>query len=416
MPWHSSPAAEDAATRGKLADATHPKSGSKIFGDEGKKFDGDGIPLEDTNMAGVGGEEDKANRKKAAGGEAAWQEEGVGKSEGIWIWRIEAFKVIAWPREKYGQFHEGDSYILLQSEFEFDKETGEKKEKLQHDIHFWLGKKTSTDEKGTAAYKTVELDDYFDGEPIQHRETQGNESGDFLSYFPGGVSYLPGGVDSGFKVVQSDIFLTKLWQVRRAKKSIIVEEEAPSINIVNHRDSWILQVERTIYVWDGENSSPFVRNAANNKAEKMESESNGELTVSRDIGDEFWKALGGTLDQVTPADKVGEEVAADYGEGVIYNIQVSDDEARTLSVKEIARGDLDRKHLDTSGVMMVDTRTEIFLWLGKGCSNAEKANAFMTANNYLKMNGRNIDKTAITILKEGHDTKSKTWMEMFPLK
>lgn len=33
MPWHSSPAAEDAAGRGKLADSTHPKSGSKLFDD-----------------------------------------------------------------------------------------------------------------------------------------------------------------------------------------------------------------------------------------------------------------------------------------------------------------------------------------------------------------------------------------------
>merc|ERR1711976_155382 len=125
-------------------------------------------------------------------------------------------------------------------------------------------------------------------------------------------------------------------------------------------------------------------------------------------------ALGGTLEQVTPADKVGEEVAADFGEGVIYNIQVSDDEARTLTVKEVARGELDRKHLDSTGVMMVDTRTEIFLWLGKDCSKVEKGSAFLTASNYLKMNGRNVDKTAITILKEGHDKKSKTWMSMFP--
>jgi len=197
------------------------------------KFDGDGIPIEDTNMAGVGGEEDKANRKRAAGFEPAW--EGIGKEPGIWIFRIEQFKVVPWPKEKYGQFHEGDSYILLQTEFEIDPETGKPSEKLQHDIHFWLGKKTSTDEKGTAAYKTVELDDFFDGEPVQHREVQGNESADFLSYFPKGLTYLEGGVESGFKVVQSDIFLNRLWQVRRAKRAIIVEEEQCVRASLNHR-------------------------------------------------------------------------------------------------------------------------------------------------------------------------------------
>jgi len=39
MPWHSSPAAEEAATTGKLADPTHPKSGSKNFDDEAAKKD-----------------------------------------------------------------------------------------------------------------------------------------------------------------------------------------------------------------------------------------------------------------------------------------------------------------------------------------------------------------------------------------
>lgn len=32
-------------------------------------------------------------------------------------------------------------------------------EELSYDLHFWLGEETTQDEAGTAAYKTVELDD-----------------------------------------------------------------------------------------------------------------------------------------------------------------------------------------------------------------------------------------------------------------
>eukprot|EP01084_Bolivina_argentea_P218447 370713_1 len=110
-----------------------------------KKWDGDGVPLEHSNMAGVGGEEDKAQRKAVAATEPAW--EGIGLEVGLWIFRIEAFKVVPWPKEKYGQFHEGDSYILLKTTHDTD-ENGKPTDKIIKDIHFWLGKKTSTDEKG----------------------------------------------------------------------------------------------------------------------------------------------------------------------------------------------------------------------------------------------------------------------------
>lgn len=33
-------------------------------------------------------------------------------------------------------------------------------QELDHDVHFYIGKYSSQDEYGTAAYKTVELDTY----------------------------------------------------------------------------------------------------------------------------------------------------------------------------------------------------------------------------------------------------------------
>ena len=44
-------------------------------------------------------------------------------------------------------------------------------EPLEREIYFWLGQSSSTDERGTAAYKTVELDDYFDGSCGRTRES-----------------------------------------------------------------------------------------------------------------------------------------------------------------------------------------------------------------------------------------------------
>lgn len=374
-----------------------------------KKWDGDGVAIEDSNMAGVGGEEDKAARKAAAGTEPAW--EGVGQEPGLWIWRIESFKVVPWPKEKYGEFHEGDSYIILKADFEIG-EDGKPTEKIERDIHFWLGKKTSIDEKGTAAYKTVELDDFFDGEPVQHREVQGIESEMFLSYFEKDIKYLAGGVESGFKVTQQDVFTNRLYQVRRnAKKKIIIEEEAVELKSLNHRDAFIFDTGRTIYVWFGDDSSPFLKQAANAKAEKWEQERNGESKVSIEIDDDFWAGLGGK-GKITPSDQVGAEVEADFGEGVLYSVQV-DDTTRQLDIKEVGRKDLKRSMLDSTAVMMLDTRVEIFMWIGKEASKAEGRIAMSTAVNYLKMNNRNPDTTAIHIMKEGKGENNKVWKQTF---
>lgn len=92
------------------------------------------------------------------------------------------FEPVRYPAKDYGKFYTGDSYIILQ--------TNENKNKdLSWDVHFWLGSETSTDEAGAAAILTVQLDDLLNGDPVQHREVQDHESQMFLGYFKNGKSF-----------------------------------------------------------------------------------------------------------------------------------------------------------------------------------------------------------------------------------
>ena len=138
------------------------------------------VDWQDTNMSLFGSDIEKACKAAAAQGEPQWR--GAGTKVGVQIWRIEQFKVVAWPRQKYGSFHTGDSYIVLSTTL--DPEAAKLgSEKLCWDIHFWLGENTSLDEQGTAAYKTVELDDLMGGAPVQHRECMNYESEAFTALF-----------------------------------------------------------------------------------------------------------------------------------------------------------------------------------------------------------------------------------------
>jgi hypothetical protein len=118
-------------------------------------------------------------------------------------------------------------------------------------IHFWLGDETTQDEAGVAAYKTVELDDALGGGPAQYREVQGNESALFLSYFKdtGGVEYVPGGVASGFRKVEVDVFPTRLLHLK-GKRTVRLQEVPLSIASLNNQDVYILDAGFKIFVFN----------------------------------------------------------------------------------------------------------------------------------------------------------------------
>ena len=109
-----------------------------------------------------GSDLEKLIKAASANGEPQWV--GVGDSIALLVWRIEQFRVVPWPKSKYGKFHEGDSYIVCNT-----YKASPEAEKFSYDIHFWIGSYSTQDEYGTAAYKTVELDNILKGAAVQHR-------------------------------------------------------------------------------------------------------------------------------------------------------------------------------------------------------------------------------------------------------
>ena len=85
------------------------------------------------------------------------------------VFRIENFTPVPLDSQFFGEFYDGDSYIILIT-------TKDEKGKISREAHMWVGDKTTADESGTAAYKIVELDDYFDRHVTLVWNGQGHES------------------------------------------------------------------------------------------------------------------------------------------------------------------------------------------------------------------------------------------------
>lgn len=199
-----------------------------------------------TNLELFGSDLETKIKEASANCEPAWTGTNM-QYAGLHIWRVEKFKLVPVNVNTYGVFHEGDSYVLLSVYFDSNN-------MVRYNVHFWLGSKTTQDEMGTAAYKTVELDTYLHGKAVQYRECQGNESDLFRSYFPQGITYNVGGVDSGFHKVEEynyDNYVPLLYKVHENG----VVQLPLAVNSVTDDDVFVLDIGLTLYVYGGPTSS-----------------------------------------------------------------------------------------------------------------------------------------------------------------
>ncbi|NXH67291.1 CAPG protein, partial [Hydrobates tethys] len=104
------------------------------------------------------------------------------------------------------------------------------------------GRDSSRDEQGACALLSTQLNALLGERPVTHREVQGNESDVFMEYFPRGVTYQEGGVDSAFKPTRPGAgAVRKLYQVK-GKKNIRASERGLSWGSFNTGDCFILDL------------------------------------------------------------------------------------------------------------------------------------------------------------------------------
>ena len=314
--------------------------------------------------------------------------QGVGKEVGLTIWRIESLKPVRTEPETYGKFFSGDSYIVLNT---FKKKGTSSS--LLWDIHFWLGSDTSQDESGVAAYKTCELDSALGGFATQYRETQEFESTKFLALFRniGGVMYLNGGIDSGFRHVEGKQYPTRLLQLK-GKRNVRVKEVKVSRESLNLGDVFILDLGLMLYQWNGSGANRMEKAKGLQVCTRLRNDRGGNPAMQVLDGpdadcDSFWEQLGGK-GPIMSAEEGGSDAAEEKKatQGVrLFGVK-SDGEISMIPKGE--KGRLTRDMCQSNGSYLLDTGSNIYLWVGKECPKDVRKESMATASKYLETNDR----------------------------
>ncbi|CAL8074697.1 unnamed protein product [Calicophoron daubneyi] len=326
----------------------------------------------DTNLALIGSDEDKKFRKHIAEYEPAWKNVESINCPTLIVWRVKNFGLEPVATKDHGKFYNGDSYIVLKAE--------KKGNKLVYNIHFWIGRYSTQDEYGTAAYKTVELDALLLNAAIQHREVDGYESKMFSSYFTK-IEKLTGGYPSGFRNSEKGIFKPRLLVFHGVDNKHTVLTEVPfARKAVSSDDVFVLDLGIKAYQWNGNGANKDERYRASLYLQQLKSERLGRcqtFVVDESDGEGTAEFFSHLPDAALPRSKAEQGV----GRRAIYRLS---DETGKLKVTLMCEDRLDKSVLTQDDAYFIDTGKALFVYIGEKCSRNEKRNAFSYANAYLK--------------------------------
>jgi hypothetical protein len=148
---------------------------------------------------------------------------------------------------------------------------------------------------------------------------------------------------------------------------------------LNSGDAFVLVVPNTVYVWFGEGCSDGERETAQGIAELLEEDYNG--TGGRSIkvineGDEdetFWSYLGGQSDY--PKESFGGVIPQDPR---LFQCSTITGSFRVDEIHHYSQQDL----IDED-VMLLDTYSQVFLWIGSSATEEEKSKSLTFAQDYI---------------------------------
>ncbi|CAL4930935.1 unnamed protein product [Urochloa decumbens] len=300
--------------------------------------------------------------------------EGGGKLE---VWCINGNAKTALPKEELGKFYSGDCYVVL-----YTYHSGDKKEDFY--LTYWIGKHSIRNDQEMAFQIANTLWNSLKGRPVLGRIYQGKEPPQFVAIFQPMV-ILKGGISSGYKNFVEEKGLTD--ETYCAEGVALIRVSGTSVHnnktlqvdavpaSLSSTDCFILQSKNVMFAWIGNSSSFEQQQWAVKVAEFLKP---GVAVKHCKEGTEshvFWSAIGGKQSYTSKS------VALDIGirEPHLYTFSLRNGKLEVTEVFNFSQDDL-----LTEDTMVLDTHSEVFVWMGQSVDTKEKQKAFEIGQKYVE--------------------------------
>ena len=293
----------------------------------------------------------------------------------LYIWRIEKSSLKKWPKDSYGIFYEGDSFLVLKIENEKNIYA-----------HVWIGKSSSSDEISFVICKLMQLDNFLKNKCIIFYECQGKESKQFLSYFKIFL-YEKGGVEADLEAKKQKKLIMRLFEIHGSGYNVQVNQIPINKKNINPNNAYLFDSGINLFVYIGTSSNCFEKYKINLIAKTLKDKRQSKVNIievdekgTNDSEISNKKLFDEMLEKFEEND-IEETKNEDQNENKIKKMFKLSDESGKLLLEEVPIG---KENLNSDDVFIIDKDKYIILYIGKGVSKNEKRFSRIYVNNYIK--------------------------------
>ena len=311
----------------------------------------------------------------------------------LMVWRIEKLKLKKWPKERYGTFYEGDSFLVLCIKSQEEKYA-----------HVWTGKESTKDEISYVSYKVLQLDQKLENSLEIYYESQERESELFKSYFEF-FTVIKGGIDDDLEKIKNQQYKAKLFHVNSKGAKLQSREVAINKKNLDSGDAYLLDTGIKIFIWTGKKSNSFEKFHMGCLAQKIKDIRHNKVTIitiyedSNENNDLKNKAeFDEFMEKYEEEEELGKKES--FNDGNKKMMKLSDANGKF----EMSEVPYSKDSLLSQDSFLVDRGDGIIIWIGKEASTNEKKYARFYANRYITQEKRSI-KLPIYVTNEEKNSK-----------